>query len=417
MKKQDDSLSRRRFIQTSLAGSAALAGAALNPMGQASAQEPDTQPSPSDISVDHGPLPMRKLGKTGREVTILNTGGMMQIHGPKYLDMAWNLGIRYFDTADCYKKGQSERDVATWIEKHPDRRKELFLVTKDHPKKGPQQLLTMIDERLEALKIDYVDLFFIHGLSPNEYGKGALEWPKSKELREVVEKLKKSGKIKYFGFSCHDKMIAELLNAAAEGGFIDAIMAKYSPFLEKGSEFDKALDACHKAGIGLISMKELKGLKNMPKKMPEFEAEGMSTAQAVLQATWSDERIASICSSIESMDYLFENTEAARSYKKPLTTAQIESLHEVAMASVPTFCPHCDGRCQKAAGTQVALNDIARYVTYHEDDGNIEARDWYRALSEEERHDPNADLAAAQDACQCNLEFAKIMGKAERYFG
>ncbi len=417
MKKQDDSLSRRRFIQTSLAGSAALAGAALNPMTQASAQETSGEPSPTDVSVDRGPLPKRKLGKTGREVTILITGGIMAIHGPKYLDMDWNLVISNFDTDDCYKKGQSERDVATWIGKHPDRRKELFLVTKDHPRKGPQQLLTMIDERLETLQTDYVDLFFIHGLSPKEYGPGALDWPKSGELKNVAEQLKKAGKIKFFGFSCHDKLKTDFLNAAAEGGFIDAIMVKYSPFIDKDPEFDRALDACHKAGIGLISMKELKGLRNMPKKTPIFEKEGMTTAQAILHAVWSDERIASICSSIDSMDYLFENTQAARSFEKPLTTAQIESLHQVAMASVPTFCPNCDGRCQKAAGTQVALNDIARYVSYYEDQGNTEARDWYRSLSEEERHDPNADLAAAQDACQCNLEFTKIMKKAERYFG
>jgi predicted aldo/keto reductase-like oxidoreductase len=417
MKKQNDSLSRRRFIQTSLAGSAALAGAALNPVGQAAAQEEATFLAPTEVGVDHGPLPMRKLGKTGREVTILNTGGMMQIHGPKYLDMCWNLGIRYFDTADCYKGGQSERDIAAWIGNHPERREELFLVTKDHPRNGPQELLTMIDKRLEALKTDYVDLFFIHGISPKEYGAGALEWPKSKELKDVAESLKKSGKIKFFGFSCHDAQKTDFLNAAAEGGFIDAIMVKYSPFRDEDPEFERALDACHKAGIGLISMKEMRGLKNMPKQTPEFETAGLTTAQALLHAVWSDERIASICSSIDNMDYLFENTLAARSYKVPLAAAQIESLRRVAMASEPTFCPNCDGRCQKAAGTQVALNDIARYVSYYEQDGNTEARDWYRALSEQERYDPSADLAAAQDACQCKMEFAKIMQKAERYFG
>src|SRR5476649_170640 len=69
---------------------------------------------------------------------------------PEYLDIAWSMGIRYFDTADCYLHGQSEKNVAAWLAEHTERRKEIFLVSKDHPHKGPEELLDMIDRRLAA---------------------------------------------------------------------------------------------------------------------------------------------------------------------------------------------------------------------------------------------------------------------------
>ena len=52
---------------------------------------------------------------------------------------------------------------------------------------------------------------------------------------------------------------AEYLQAAAEGGFVDAIMLQYTPWLDKDAPLNRALDACHKKGIGLISMKQVAG--------------------------------------------------------------------------------------------------------------------------------------------------------------
>ena len=113
---------------------------------------------------------MRTLGRSGRKVTMVSLGGMMAAYSPEYLDIAWSMGIRYFDTADCYIGGQSEHRLGAWLAKYPERRKEVFIVSKDHPHQGPQQMLQMIDTRLAAIGTDHLDLFFIHGISPREYG-------------------------------------------------------------------------------------------------------------------------------------------------------------------------------------------------------------------------------------------------------
>src|SRR5262249_49457273 len=47
--------------------------------------------------------------------------------------------------------------------------------------------------------------------------------------------------------------------AAAEGGIVDAIMLQYRPWLDKDSPLNKAIDAAHARGIGLISMKQIAG--------------------------------------------------------------------------------------------------------------------------------------------------------------
>ena len=171
--------------------------------------------APASGAENAGPLPRRQLGKNGPKVTILCMGGMMSALSPQYIDIAWSMGIRYFDTADCYVGHKSESIFGAWLAKYPERRKEIFLVSKDHPRKGPEQLLEMIDLRLEQCGTKYLDAFYIHGIGPGEYGEASLEWPKSDEFKRVAGKLKDSGKVKMVGFSCHDARLIDYLNAAA----------------------------------------------------------------------------------------------------------------------------------------------------------------------------------------------------------
>ena len=90
-------------------------------------------------------------------------------------------------------------------------------------------MVKKIDQRLAALGTDYIDLLFFHGLGSNQ-----VDWPKSKEMKEAVEAIKKTGKVKFVGFSTHDRLKAEQIQAAAEGGFIDVIMLAVQPLAGQG---------------------------------------------------------------------------------------------------------------------------------------------------------------------------------------
>jgi len=359
---------------------------------------------------------MRKLGKNGPMVTMLSLGGMMSALSPEYLDVAWSMGIRYFDTADCYRKGDSERIIGQWLAQYPERRKEIFLVSKDHPHQGPEQMLQMIDTRLKNIGTTYLDAFYIHGLGPKEYSDASLDWPKSDAFRKTAEALKSSGKARMVGFSCHDGRLPDYLNSAAQGGFLDIIMLAFNPFYPKGGPLDLAIDAAHNAGIGLVAMKTMRSTQDVPKRLPEFDKLGLTTHQAILHSAWSDPRIAAVCNMIDNIDQMTASTAAARSYKTPLSFSQMDLLKDTLMAgnrSMCTGCPSCESFAQK---TDFAFHDISRFVTYYEQDGNIDARQFYQAIPSARRDSSTVDLAAIREGCHFKTNYPSIICRAERYF-
>jgi hypothetical protein len=210
--------------------------------------------------------------------------------------------------------------------------------------------------------------------------------------------------------------VPEYLNAAAEGGFVDLIMIGFNPFYAKGGPLDLALDAAQKAGIGLIAMKTMRGTKDAPKRLPEFDRLGLTTHQAVLHAVWSDPRIASACVQIENVDQMQDNTAAARSFKTPLKIAHLELLQSTILAARRTLCPGCPSCAAFAQQTDFAFHDIARFVTYYEQDGNTDARAYYQALPASVRDASKVDLAALRDGCHFKTDYPEIIRRAESYF-
>jgi len=357
-------------------------------------------------------LPVRPLGKTGVNVSILNLGTWKSPGTGRLLRFAYANGVRYFDTAKSYG---SEPAIASWLKAMPEVRKEIFLATKDHPR-TPDELIKQLDNRLEALQTDYLDLLFIHGIGAG-YGPESLEWPKSQKWKKAVETIKKSGKARFVGISCHDERRAEYVQAAADGGFFDVVMLQFTPWLENDAPLNRALDACHKKGIGLVSMKQVAGhgeLEETVKRIPMLKEKGLTPYQGLLHAIWSDERISSCCVSMRNTDQITENSQAASRYSA-LKKAEIEQLRDAMLASKPTFCADCDGRCARAAQTEASLGDLARLLTYHDQYGyRGEARKLYRELPEIARNCSGADLAAASAVCPNRLDFVDLMKRVER---
>jgi aryl-alcohol dehydrogenase-like predicted oxidoreductase len=408
---QTNGTDRRTFLQ---AGALATAAA----LGATSGAEAQDAPAKTPV------LPKRKLGRTGLEITMLEMGtGALRERGvlERLLKLSYASGVRTFDTAKMYG---TEPGFKKWFEQSPEVRKEIVLVTKDNPR-APKDMLAMLDKRLEALGVDSVDLFFIHGLGDEHKLDDAMNFVKGQEFKETAEAIRKSGKAKFVGFSSHHKHRAQIIQAAADGGIIDAIMLQYTPWLDKDAPLNKALDACHAKGIGLISMKQIAGqfpsgekldvLKEVLKRVPMLAEKNLTPYQGLLHAIWTDERISGSCVSIKTTDQLREDADAARRYA-PLKTAEIEQLRDAALAFGPTLCADCDGRCSVAAGTKAELGDLTRFLTYHEHHGiRTEARRQYAALSPEARDWSGADLEAARAACPNKLDFASLLPEVERH--
>jgi hypothetical protein len=400
-------IGRRGFLG---AGAGALAAASFGEGRPAAAQAP-AQAKVVPVTE----LPKRPLGRTGVDVSILNLGTWMSPGGDRLLRYAWAQGIRYLDTASNYG---SEPMIARWLAATPGARKDLFLVTKDSPN-TPRQLLWHLDQRLAALQTDYVDLIFVHGLGDRNFD-ADLQWPRSQEFKDVAEAIRKSGKAKFVGFSTHHAARALLLQAAAEGGFVDAIMLQNNPWVAQDDAMNRALDACYQRGIGLISMKQVAGNMNLgavAMALPDLVETGLTPYQALLHAIWTDERFASVCVSMRNTDQIRENAQAARAFQ-PMLKAEIDRLHRACIAAGPTMCASCDGRCALAAGTKAELGNLTRFLTYHDHHGyRAEARRRYAELDDAARDWRGADLEAARRACPNQLDFARLLPRAEEALG
>jgi aryl-alcohol dehydrogenase-like predicted oxidoreductase len=405
---------RRTFLQASVAAAAVATSVSASPAMATMAAE----------TAKAAVLPKRKLGKTGVEMTLLNMGtGALRDAGAlgRLIRLSYANGVRTFDTANKYG---TEPGFKKWFESAPEVRKQIVLVTKDEIA-TPKQMLKGIDDRLAALGTDYVDFYFLHGLGDDHTLDEAISIVKSQELKEVSEQIKKSGKARFIGFSTHHRDRAQIIQAAAEGGIVDAIMLQYTPWLEKDSPLNKALDACWEKGIGLISMKQVAGqfpakpkmnvLEEVVKRAPMLAEKGLTPYQGLLQAIWTDERISASCVSIKTTEQLREDSDAARRYE-PLKKAEIEQLRDAALAFGPTMCADCDGRCSVAAGTKAELGNLTRFLTYHEHHGiRQEARRQFAAMAPEARDWKGADLDAARAACPNKLDFAALLPECERH--
>jgi aryl-alcohol dehydrogenase-like predicted oxidoreductase len=401
-------IDRRAFLQ-----SGALAAAA----GVAS-----TSGSSAQEAARGQALTRRALGKTGVDVTILNQGTWRASGVDRLIRLSYANGIRTFDTAALYR---TERNFKRWFEENPQVRKSIFLVSKTLTWSA-KRLVADLDKRLEAAGTDYLDLYFWHAMG---YHGEAIDFPKSREFGQAIDAIKRSGKARFVGFSTHNQRRADYIQAAAEGGFVDAIMLQYSPFLDRESPLNNAIDAAHQAGIGLISMKQsagqFGGIRRMPSPLqqtvqrlaPVLTVRNLTPFQGLLHAIWTDERIATTCVTMNNTDQLRDNVAAARQFV-PLKTAELEQLRNAALAAGPTFCPDCDGRCAAAAGTTARLGDLTRYLTYHEHHGyRGEARQLYAELTQTERDWSGADLEAARAVCPSRLDFAKLLPEVDKLLG
>jgi predicted aldo/keto reductase-like oxidoreductase len=404
-KSKDTGLSRREFVKT--VGLAGLVAAGAGVTGALAAPEP-----PAGTVKDQA-MPKRKLGKTGVEVSILNLGGMFDtINNQLLLKQALKWGVTFWDTAEGYGNGLSEEGFGRFFARNPEARKEVFLVTKLQPKGG--SLTERLDKCLKRLQTEYVDLFFIHSVADiKEMTPAIQDW---------VAERKKAGKFKFFGFSTHTNM-EDCLLGAAQLGWIDAVMMTYNFRVMHNPKMQEAVNACAKAGVGLVSMKSQGGRPGSEMAPTASEAKlemaerflkrGFTDKQAKLKVVWENPQIASICSQMPNLTILSANVAAARDLTK-LSREEFDSLRRYAQETQADYCAGCGRICQGAVGGAVPVNEVMRCLMYHGYYGEPElARLTFAGLPQEVRQRlTEVDYSQAEQACPQGLAIAQLMRQA-----
>jgi uncharacterized protein len=397
MKNKHAGLPRRDFLKTLMA---AGVGSLLGARGAGAA-------APASAART---VPLRPFGKTGVDVPMLGIGGMFDIlNNQLVMKQAYQWGVRYWDTADCYEGGRSEPGIGKFFESQPSARKDIFLVTKSDAR-DPAGMTKLLTRSLERMKTDYIDLYFLHGISGiNELNENTQAW---------ARRAKKEGKIRFFGFSTHSNM-EDCLQGAARLGWVDGIMFTYNYRLMQKDKTKAAVDACAKAGIGLTAMKTQGGGQvktDSPKELElagRFLSRGFTEHQAKLKAVWENQSIATICSQMPSMSILTANIAAALDETK-LTSADMEFLRQYAEDSQCGYCAGCGNICSSAMARQVPIGDVMRCLMYEHSYGDRElARSTFAAIPADARAQlAGLDFTAAEHACPHRIPIAELMKEA-----
>ena len=381
-------------------GSALGAGRTAGETGSDEKAEKDNYPQ----------APSRKLGKTGVDVPSLGLG-CNRLNNQVILRVAFRWGITYWDTAHSYVGGNSELTIGKFIAKNPQARKKLFIVTKASRAESVAEVEQRLATSLERLKTDYIDLYYgVHGLDEPEQ--------LTPELGRWVKKAKERKLIRFFGFSTHENM-AENLDAAAKLDWIDAIMTTYNFRLMQDEKMQAAVEACYKAGIGIIAMKTL-GIRTETKVETEadkkivghFQAKGFTEMQAKIKAVLSDKRIASACVGMSNIAEVTENAGAVVD-KTKLTRQDIQVLGEYAKATRTSYCAGCADICAAAARVP-QINDVMRCLMYYNGYGDHEmAGECFANIPDPARRQlAKADYRLAEKRCPQRLPIAKLVKEA-----
>jgi aryl-alcohol dehydrogenase-like predicted oxidoreductase len=108
---------------------------------------------------------------------------------------ALELGINFFDTANCYSKGTSEEFIGNSFKKFVKNRSDIIVATKVRHNEGKlsrEAIMREIEGSLRRLQMDYVDLYIIH------------RWDYDHSIEETMEALNElvvQKKVRYIGCS------------------------------------------------------------------------------------------------------------------------------------------------------------------------------------------------------------------------
>lgn len=197
----------------------------------------------------------RRLGNTDLKLSVIGFGCWAMGGGWGQTDdresiaavrRTLDLGINFFDTADIYGFGHSEKVLSKAL---GPRRKDVIIATKvglawdEHGcmfrSSSRHHITNAVEASLKRLKTDYIDLYQIH-------------WPDSHTPFEITMKtmddLVKSGKVRYVGVSNFTvKQIEECMKIRP----IDSLQPPYN-MLMREAEGD-LLPFCKKNGIGVVA--------------------------------------------------------------------------------------------------------------------------------------------------------------------
>lgn len=297
MRKQ--ALSRRDFIQKTLAAGVALTGLSS---------------FQSCTGYDAKGLPTVPFGKTGIRIPRITIGLGSRYcsvadedSGLEIINYALDNGIFYWDTANGYMDRRtnvvSEERIGKVLK---GRRDEVFLSTKV-ASRDYDEAMRQVETSLERLQTDHFDNLMIHSVGSVE---DVDNITKKGGVIDLVNRLKEEKVTRFIGFSGHSE--AEALRLMVERGNFDTVLMalnQYNNYSQDRQEL--VIPAAREKGLGILLMKVIR---------PKETVAGLSSAELIRFALSLDGADGLVLG-MESIEVVKNNLELMRTFS-PMTEAE-----------------------------------------------------------------------------------------------
>lgn len=388
-----EEIDRRRFLKLSGTAAGLLPLAGVQAATQRSSALDSVQPDPE---IRH----YATLGRTGIRLSDISFGSSRLRSGQEDLvKHALDRGVNYFDTADSYTRGSSERVLGNVLRGVRDK---VSIVSKTQAWDDDKtSIMQALEGSLRRLQTDYIDVYFNHAVNN-------LSRLQNPEWFEFAELAKRQGKIRFTGISGHAGRLTECLDYAIENDLCDVLLVAYN--FGQDPEFYAALTrsfdriAIHpdlpqmlakakSKNIGVVAMKTLMGARLND--MRPYEQAGHTFSQAAFRWTLSDANVDALIVSMTNTRDIDEYL--AASGASDLAHGDLEILQRYAKLNGTTFCRQACNDCAGACPYDVPIADVLRTRMYAVDYQDLEfAREEYHALAV----NANACLGCSGEPCR-----------------
>jgi len=401
-------MTRREFLRNSALAAIGARVTAIRPFAhEAKAEE-------SADRFRKGSMTYRRLGRTDLFLSEIGLGGSPPPPEPVFR-RAIEMGVNYVDTSSVYLNGNSERRIGEILQGSRDK---FHIATKFHFSRGWQDtrdaLIREAEGSLQRLRTDYLDVLLAHNVA-------SARVVEHEEVLAAFETLKKQGKVRYTGVSCHRNPV-EVLTSAIRGGRYDMITVAYNAFAEtfrkegesggdnrKTSGVGKMLAFAKESGVGVVAMKTMAGVPRQ--NVDAYLGEGVSLPQAKLKWVLEDDAVSAVITEMETFEMLEENLAVSGRHLSPAESAYLGRYVAAAGRDVCRLCGTCLSGCPSA----IPISDILRCLQYHRDQGKVGlARRTYRSIPAARNAQECTRCGRCEQACPYGVRIIHNLHQAQR---
>lgn len=243
------------------------------------------------------------------------------------VDMAYENGVNYFDTAYMYHAGKSEKFIGQALKKYP---RESYYLADKLPIwmcKKPDDMQKIFDKQLQRTGIDCFDFYLLHSLDKGNFEKcekyGAYDF--------LLEK-QKQGLIKNIGFSFHGTIDDLKTIVSAHHWDFAQIQMNYLDW--KNQDAKTQYEILTEAGIPVIVMEPVRGgkLADVPKRVEELfknNAPDKSIASWAIRFCATHDNVLTILSGMNAKEQMLDNLQSLTDFV-PMTDVELKICQNAA---------------------------------------------------------------------------------------